>query len=124
MMNSEVANRIKELRKIHLQLSGEKFGEALGVTNSAISLWERGSRDIPDSIIKLICKTWDVDYYWLTEGFNQPFLQFPDDILDDMTRRYSMSDEESYILKSYVNLDEEDRTAIQNILKKLIKKTD
>lgn len=87
-----------------------------------ISNWERGDRDIPDSIIKLICKTWDVDYYWLTEGFNQPFLQFPDDIIDDMTRRYSMSDEESYILKSYVNLDEEDRTAIQNILKNSSKK--
>ncbi len=123
-MSSEVATRLKQLRKNHLKLSGEKFGEALGVTKAAISNWERGDRDIPDPVLKLICKTWDVDYYWLTEGFNQPFLQFPDDILDDMAKRYSMSDEESYILKSYVNLDEEDRTAIQNILKKLIKKTD
>ncbi|MBP3702894.1 MAG: helix-turn-helix transcriptional regulator, partial [Lachnospiraceae bacterium] len=85
-----IGYRIRLLRK-KLNLSGEKFGEAIGLTRSGVSGYESGRREPTDSVIKLICKTWNVDYFWLTEGANVPmFIEMSDDIISDLAFEYSL----------------------------------
>lgn len=121
---SSLGYRIRLLRKT-LKLSGEKFGDAIGVTKTSVSCWESGKHDISDSIIKLICKTWNVDYFWLTEGADVPmFVELTDDVISDLAFEYNLSDEEEFILREYFNQSDEEREVFQNFLKKIIKKTD
>lgn len=119
-----IGYRIRLLRK-KLNLSGEKFGEAIGLTRSGVSGYESGRREPTDSVIKLICKTWNVDYFWLTEGANVPmFIEMSDDIISDLAFEYSLTYEEEFILREYLNQTAEEREAFQAFLRKIIKKTD
>ncbi len=60
-------DRIKELRK-SLGLNQADFGEKIGISNTAVSKWEKGENTIPDSAIKLICREFHVSETWLRTG--------------------------------------------------------
>lgn len=64
--------RVKELR-IFLGLSGEKFGEKLGITRGAVSNIENGSRNVTEQIIKSICREFGVNEEWLRHGTGEMF---------------------------------------------------
>ena len=59
--------RLHELRK-SLEMSQEKFGEKLGVTKAGISKIESGERNLTETMIKLICTTYNVNEIWLRTG--------------------------------------------------------
>ena len=67
-----MGERVKELRKA-LGLSGEKFGEKIGVTRSAISDIERGRNGLSDSNILAICREFNVNEEWLRTGTGEMF---------------------------------------------------
>lgn len=69
--------RIKILRK-ELGLSGEKFGERLGVGKTAISRLENGSNNVTDQMFKLICKEFNVNEDWLKNGEGEIFMEYDD----------------------------------------------
>lgn len=68
----DINERIKELR-IALGLSGEKFGEKLGVTKVAISNIERGNRNLTEQMFKSICREFKVNEDWLRTGEGEMF---------------------------------------------------
>jgi len=65
-------NRLKEVRKA-LNLSQAEFGRKLGVMDSAISRWESGDRNIPDSAIMLMVSKFGVSETWLRTGSGEMF---------------------------------------------------
>lgn len=65
-------NRIKELRKA-LDLKQEEFGSKLGVSNTAVSKWEKGENIVPDSAIFLICRVFGCSETWLRTGAGEMF---------------------------------------------------
>ena len=75
--------RIKQVRK-HYGLTLEKFGERLGLTNSALSLIESGKRNPQEQTLRLICREFGVSYVWLKDGTGEMLLE-PDE--DDAVNR-------------------------------------
>lgn len=67
-----MGERVKELRKV-LGLSGEKFGEKIGVTRSAISDIERGRNGLSEQNILAICREFNVNEEWLRTGMGEMF---------------------------------------------------
>lgn len=67
-----MGERVKELRKV-LGLSGEKFGEKIGVTRSAISDIERGRNGLSEQNILAICREFNVNEEWLRTGTGEMF---------------------------------------------------
>lgn len=65
-------NRIKELRK-YLGMSGEVFGEKLGLTKQTISRLENGVNGITEQTVKLICQEFNVNETWLRTGDGDMF---------------------------------------------------
>lgn len=59
--------RIKEIR-LNRGFSQEEFGKRLGVTKSTISNIETGRFNLTDSMVKLICKEFNIDENWLRTG--------------------------------------------------------
>ena len=64
--------RIKDLRKA-LGLTLEKFGDALGVTKTAISRLESGERGVTEQMFKSICRDFEVNEEWLRTGEGEMF---------------------------------------------------
>lgn len=78
--------RIKIMRK-KLNLTQGEFGELLGVGTSAVSKWERGTVDVPESTIKLMTKEFNINRLWLETGEGAMFEEVDDDIeelIDDI----------------------------------------
>ncbi len=110
--------RVKLLRNT-LNLSQEKFGDRLGMKKSSISTIEKGINSLTDIVAKSICREYNVDYFWLTEGKGEMFIDIPDTIIEEMKVTYDMTDFEEKILKQYLTLSTDERTVLQDIIKKM-----
>lgn len=107
--------RVKELRKT-LGLSGEKFGEPLGLKRSAISQIETGNANLTDQVIKLICLTYNVNEDWLRTGNGEMFNQSENEFLSDLKKQYNLTDFQINLIKTYLELDNKDKTSIDKFI--------
>ena len=103
----ELHERIKELRKNHLNLSQTAFGEKLGVSRSVINNIERNVLARPDqklSLLKLICSEFNVSEEWLLNGIGPMYVAEPTFSLDDFVKQNHATDLELEIMKAYFEL--------------------
>lgn len=107
--------RIKELRKT-LGLSGEKFGEPLGVQRMAISQIETGKNNLSEQMIKSICMAYNVNENWLRTGDGSMFNQSCDDFFSDLKKQYSLTDFQINLVKNYLKLTDKERASIDNFI--------
>jgi len=108
--------RVKLLRK-SLNLSQEKFGERINMKKNSISQIENGVNNLTDTVAKLMCREFNVDYFWLTEGEGEMFIDIPDTIIEEMKITYNLSDFEEKILRQYLALTEDERAVLQKMIK-------
>ena len=60
-------------------MSGEAFGQRLGIQRASISKIETGIINLTDRNISLICKEFHVNEEWLREGKGEMFVQLSRD---------------------------------------------
>ena len=65
-------NRIKQLRN-ELGLSGEKFGEQIGLKRNSLSQIETGKNNPSEQTILSICREFGVNEQWLRYGEGEMF---------------------------------------------------
>lgn len=111
----EMHERIRELRKSYLKLSQEVFAERLGVTRDVIGNIELNRLARPDqklSLIKLMCKEFDVNEEWILNGTEPMFVEPDTFSLDLFVEKHGMTGFELEVIKAYFELDPEIRTAV------------
>lgn len=117
----EIYERIRELRKNHLKMSMEAFGNTLGVSRDTINNIEHNRLARPDqklSLYKLICSEFNVSEDWLLNGTGPMYVE-PDTFnLDDFVHSHNATDFELEIIKTYFELDPEIRQAVISHFKK------
>lgn len=118
-----INERVKELRK-SLGLSGEKFGEAIGLTRATISNIENGNRNITDQSIISICREFNVNEDWLRTGEGDMFNRPKDDFLTTLQKQYSLSDFQLNIVETYLELSEDDKLSVDKFIASCAKNTD
>lgn len=116
----EVSDRIKKIRE-DFKMSRAAFGDALGVSGDVINNIERGRVNISDSILKLISKTYRVNYFWITEGLGEPYIGVPDIIMDDAIEKYKLDETDKNLIEEYVKLDPDARDIFKNFLRNVFK---
>lgn len=118
--------RIREVRKT-LGLTMEKFGSRLGVKRNTVSQWESGTNNVPEQMIKSICREYGVDYLWLTEGKGQMFLEmsrddevlkYTQDLLDDTDDEVANSIKNFIV--SYYKMDDNSKSILRNLINELV----
>ena len=87
--------RVNYLRKELLHLTGEEFGNLLGVTRASISNVENGNRNLTTQMAKSICREFHVNEEWLLSGDGKPFVNRSDNeiISDYLNGIMELSDE-------------------------------
>lgn len=122
----EIYERIKILRTDYLKLSRNKFGDRLGVSQDVINNIESNRLARPDQkepLYKLICKEFNVNYFWLTEGIgDDPFVGLPETALDEIVEEYKLDDLDKQLIVEYLNLKPDARSAIKEYIKNVFKK--
>lgn len=110
--------RVRELRKF-LNLTLEKFGKSLGVGKTAISKIENNERKLTEQMILSICREFRVDYFWLTEGKGEMFIETPESVVDEIAEDYDLDDIDKKMLEKYLSLSKEERSVIKNYFKNI-----
>lgn len=116
-----LGKRIKLIRN-KLNMTMEVFGNGIGVTKSTISNIENGNRDASKTIIKLICKEYRVNYFWLTEESGDMFTNLPETLIDELVEEYNLDEFDKTIIFEYLKLNKQHRDIIKMYLKNIIKK--
>lgn len=79
--------RIKQVRGLS-SLSQTAFAEKLGVTRDIVANWENGRVDVPEVVIRSICREFNVDYAWLKTGEGsmlvEPSIEADMDLIDSV----------------------------------------
>lgn len=114
-------DRIKLLRRT-LGLTQNEFGEKIGATRDAVAAYERGVA-VKEPIIKLICKEFNVDYFWLTEGADvDMFTAFPETIIDEVVEHFDLNKDDRALIETYLEASHEQRKAVQDFFQTFAKK--
>lgn len=111
--------RVKEIRKA-LNLTMEKFGEKLGVGKTAISKIEKNERSLTDQMAKSICREYNVNNTYLLYGKGEMFDAFPETVLDDLCKQYSLDDLDRTIIAGYLQLDKEERAVVKRYIQGIV----
>lgn len=110
--------RLKIIRK-QLNLTQEEFANILGVKRTSYASYETG-RVIPASpFIKLICNKYSINEEWLVSGTGEIFINSNGDLLELLKSKYKLSNFEFKILKTYLELDVNQRKAVENFAHKI-----
>lgn len=120
----EAFDRIRILRKQHLKMSQEQFGEALGVSRTVIKNIELDNLARPEQkepLLRLICETFKVNYKWLTLGEGEMFVTTKQSFLEKLSAEYGLSDTAQSIIECYLNLGDEQRAVVDNFIKSVAK---
>ena len=72
--------RIQTIR-LSAKLSQEAFGKRIGISGASISRLESGENNPSEQTIRLICREFNVDYAWLTDGVGEMFVDTDDEVL-------------------------------------------
>lgn len=118
-----VGERIKEVRKA-LGLSGEAFGKPIGLSRGALSNIERSVNGASDRTIRLICSKYCVDYFWLTEGKGEMFIDDMDAILEELAAEKGYDDETLRIMKKLYSLPKDQFDMVMMLIDNLVEKKD
>lgn len=110
--------QIRELRK-KLGLTLEKFGKSLGVGKTAISKIENGENNLTDQMAKAICREYNVNYLWLTEGKGDMFTTTPESVVDELAEDFKLDEMDKKIIEKYLELSEERGAVIKQYLKSI-----
>ena len=108
--------RIQELRTI-LGLSQDKFGEALGVTRTAVCAWENGRRGISEQTIISICREFNVNRDYLVDGVGNIFTNLPQNLIDELAIEFELTDEEKALVTDFCELPKEQRSIVMNFMR-------
>lgn len=110
--------RIKLLRTI-LGLSGEKFGERIGLSKFAISNIETGKNNLTEQTIISLCREYNVNEEWLRTGNGEMFIETKESFLENISKQFSLDDLDIKIIESYLNLSPDGREFIKNYIKSI-----
>jgi len=102
----EIGPRVKQLRK-YLGMSGDKFGDRIGITKVTISTMENGKTETTEQTIKLIVSQFGVNEYWLRYGEGE-MLKDQDSYRTTLIERYQAEGDpyKLMVIDAFLNYDE------------------
>lgn len=113
-----IGKRIKELR-LALNLNQTDFAKPLGLTYGAIGGYENELRNVSEPSIIAICREYRVNEEWLRSGQGEMFVQTPNSCFEYLAREYNLDAMDIALIKEYVSMSEQYRSAIKETMKKV-----
>lgn len=95
--------RLKKLRR-DLDLTQQEFAERIGIKRNTLANYEAGRNEPIDAVISLICKEFNVSEEWLRTGVGEMFAPDASNEIENLVRKYDLSDVDQALIEKYVKL--------------------
>lgn len=121
-MEEHIGSRIYKIRK-HFNLSMEKFGKQIGISKGSINNIEKGTTNPSSQTINSICREFNVDYAWLTQGVGEDiFISIPEAKIDQIMEDYGLTEKERPLVRGYLEAPEEVRQQVADYLNSIVER--
>lgn len=110
-----IHERLKYLRN-QLGLTTRAFGSSINMSGSAITNMEKGLRNVTDRTVKDICREYQVNPDWLSNGTEPIFL--------DTVSALDIEEDAKQLARQYSLLSDKDRELVKSIIHSLYEKID
>lgn len=107
-----IGERISLIREKE-NLNQEAFGKRINVTRSAISNYEKGTRNVMDRVISDICREFNINEEWLRYGTGEMTIEPDIFSLYEYAKQRGATDFDLEIVKAYFEMPKELREAIK-----------
>lgn len=107
--------RLRDLRKT-LGLNQVEFGEKVGIGGTAISKIEKGDRGLTETLLRAICREFNVNEEWLRHGTGEMFVQKNTDLLSRLSEEYHLGLYGQQLLETYMQLSDADKRAVERFV--------
>ncbi len=117
----QIGARVQSIRKSK-RLTRDDFGKALGISRDVVLNIEHGRlKRLPEATLRLICKTYNVNYGWLMTGNGE---MTPPEVQEDLTIQIArLLEGENEIAKkvfqAFASFDEEDWKTVKKFIESL-----
>lgn len=119
-MEEHIGSRIYKIRK-HFNLSMEKFGKQIGISKGSINNIEKGTTNPSNQTINSICREFNVDYVWLTEGIgDNMFISIPNSKIDQLFEDYGLKPEDKWLVRGYLEAPPDIKKQVVNYLQSIV----
>lgn len=108
----DIHERLKYLRA-QLHLTTRAFGASINMSGGAITNMEKGTRNITERTIRDVCREYNVNPDWLTDGTGP--------IFEDMTNELDLDDVRQ-LARQYSLLNDDDRELVKRMIDSLAEK--
>ena len=102
--------RLRDLRK-KLGLNQVEFGEKIGIGGTAISKIEKGDRGLTETLLRAICREFNVNEEWLRNGTGEMFTEKNDNLISQLATEYHLA--------TYLQLSDADKRAVERFVAQL-----
>lgn len=124
-----IGEKIKKIRtnagKDNKKLSQEDFAKSLDLSRIAVALYESGDRTPSNKVLKNICQVYHIDIDWLLNGDGDiVYIDTITTLVDSLRATYKLDDLGASILKSYLDLDDDNKKVLEKFIKNIAKGLD
>lgn len=110
--------RLRDLRK-KLGLNQVEFGEKIGIGGTAISKIEKGDRGLTETLLRAICREFNVNEEWLRNGTGEMFTHTSNDLVAELSETYHLGTYGEQLLATYLQLSDADKRAVERFVSQL-----
>lgn len=96
----------------------EQFGKRIGLKTNSLSQIENGKNNVTEQTLKLICSEFNVNEEWLRYEKGEPFYVTDTDLIEALTIKYHLDPLGKAFIKNFLELDADDKKAIEKFLYK------
>ena len=101
----------------------EKFGKQIGISKGSINNIEKGTTNPSSQTINSICREFNVDYAWLTQGVGEDiFISIPESKIDQIMEDYGLTEKERPLVRGYLEAPEEVRQQVADYLNSIVER--
>ncbi len=113
--NAQISERIKQVR-LALGMTQAQFGEKLGVSRGVVANVELCRAAVRDLFVDHLCEIFSVSRRWLLEGEGDMFLDSDAALLERLSRKYDLDDNDRRVISAYVRMSPGERAALSRLL--------
>jgi len=110
-----VGERIRRIRT-DKHMSQAEFASYLGIGQSALSILEKGMRNLTDRNIALICEQFKVRETWLRTGEGAVYMRTDDSVVGRLCREFRLDAVDRQMIEAYLSLSGEERSVIKKYI--------
>ncbi|HPJ03350.1 MAG TPA: helix-turn-helix transcriptional regulator [Candidatus Limiplasma sp.] len=117
-----IGKRILFIRN-NAKLNQREFAKRIGISGGSVSMLETGTNNPSEQTIKLICREFNVSYFWLTEGIEPVYTPEDISVLNQLTNIMNSDNEfAKRVFTEFAKMPREAWLALETVIDNLAKK--